>query len=100
MENNEEQFMNVGDELEFLSNFVPGALSEGPLQFEFKGLKNQSWVLTLHEKQCKLEEQPLEMDPLLGCWAWDLMNNCWKFIQYQEIETFTTWPPETSPEPF
>jgi hypothetical protein len=94
MENNEEQFLKIDDEILFLSQFVPGALAEGSCQFFFKEFKNDSWILTLNEQQCKLEEQPLGMDPGFGCWAWDLMNNCWKFIQYTEIDSFNSWPPK------
>jgi len=94
MENNQEQFLKIDDELQFLSEFVPGSLSEGPLQFFFKSSKNESWVLSLHEKQCKLEEQPIESNETFGCWAWDLMNNSWTLIQYSEIDSFQSWPPD------
>lgn len=94
MENNEEQFFKIDNEIQFLADFLPGALAEGPCQFFFKTFKNESWILTLNEKQCNLEEQPAEMDPMFGCWGWDLMNHCWKFIQYTEVESFETWPPK------
>jgi hypothetical protein len=39
MENNEEQFLKIDDEILFLSQFVPGALAEGACQFFFKEIK-------------------------------------------------------------
>ena len=107
MENNSIQFTEVKDEfdeLEVLAAIAPPALKEGAMLVEFKNSKNDnvrnSMILTLHEEDCPISEQPVAENPEDGVYAWSVRHGSWFYLKYADVDIFQNWPPLDAPPEF
>ena len=103
MENNSIQFTEVKDEfdeLEVLAAIAPPALKEGAMLVEFKSSENETvrtaMVLTLHEDDCPIKDQPEADNPADGVWAWNVRAQAWIYLRYKDVDVFQNWPPMVS----
>ena len=84
---------------EVLAAVLPQALSDGAMLIELKETKDadikSAVILTLHEQQCPLSDQPTVEDPQDGVWAWNMLRGTWYYLQFSEVDAAGPFPPES-----
>jgi hypothetical protein len=84
---------------EMLAEVLPGIMKEGAVLVEFKTNTPTtvgtvtSAILTLHPEECPIDQCPDDTDPNY-IWCWDLSQNTWFQLDFKQVETAQTWPPE------
>jgi hypothetical protein len=85
---------------EMLASILPEILKEGAVLIEFKVNTPiadgtvPSAILTLHPDECPIDQRPEDADTD-NIWCWDIGQNNWFQLNFFQVETAQSWPPES-----